>query len=154
MLKERYHIMEDAMKRIVFTLTCLCAVVFLFSNSFSQIGGLDPVGVLNAQLKKYTIKFHLNEYTFTDPKYIKSMDEYAPLIKGVTEKIPGGYSLNVVGHASQDGSDAYNQELSEKRAQTVYDRLLKAGVAANIMKTVGKGEAQNKRAVTFEIKKD
>ena len=139
------------MKRFCIMLASLCAVGLFFSNSYSQ---LDPVALLNSQLKKYKINFHLNEYEFTDPKYIKQMDKYAPLIKAITDKIPAGYVMLVQGHASQDGPEEYNQELSSKRADTVYERLKKAGVSGNIMKPVGKGEALNRRVVNFKIVKD
>ena len=142
------------MKRIVTALSALCLVAFFASSGFSQLGGLDPVSPLNKQLKKYTINFGFNESTFSDPKYIKQMDEYAPIIKGITTKMPGGYTLFVVGHASEEGTDEYNQALSANRAKTVYDRLIQAGVGANVMKFEGKGEALNKRVVTFEIRKD
>ena len=79
------------MKRLFIISITLCAVGLLFSKSYSQLNKLDPVAALNTQLKRYTINFHLNEYNFTDPKYIKQMDQYAPLIKAITDKIPGGY---------------------------------------------------------------
>ena len=60
----------------------------------------------------------------------------------------------VQGHASMDGTEEYNQELSSKRADTVYERLKKAGVSDNIMRAVGKGEALNRRVVNFKIVKD
>ena len=49
--------------------------------------------------------------------------------------------LLVTGHADRIGSDKYNQKLSERRAAAVKDYLTSQGVAANRVKTVGKGEA-------------
>ncbi len=141
------------MKRFIISVFAFCAVAFLSSESFSQLGGLDAVGLLNKQLQKYTINFKFNESSFTDPDYIKKMDEYAPLIKEVTVKIPSGYALVVCGHASKEGTEQYNQYLSAERARTVYKRLIEAGVAAAVMKTEGQGTALDRRVVTFEIRK-
>jgi outer membrane protein OmpA-like peptidoglycan-associated protein len=41
-----------------------------------------------------------------------------------------GYSIKVHGHTDDVGSDAYNLELSEKRAQAVRDYLVQAGIGA------------------------
>ncbi|MBI3952307.1 MAG: OmpA family protein [Acidobacteria bacterium] len=53
-----------------------------------------------------------------------------------------GYRLKVEGHTDNVGSDEYNQKLSEKRARSVYDYLLKSGVSADIITTAGFGETQ------------
>jgi OOP family OmpA-OmpF porin len=50
--------------------------------------------------------------------------------------------ISVEGHCDIVGSDAYNQKLSERRAQVVYDYFLKKGVAADRMRTVGYGRAK------------
>ena len=53
-------------------------------------------------------------------------------------------SLNVklVGHTDSIGPEAYNQGLSERRAKSVMDYLLKNGVAASRMTMMGRGESQ------------
>lgn len=69
-------------------------------------------------------------------------------------------------HCDERGSDAYNQKLSEKRAKSVKNYLVKNGVKNAKVKTVGYGEskpvalghdetswAKNRRAVTISIKK-
>ena len=48
--------------------------------------------------------------------------------------------VEISGHTDNVGSDAYNQELSLRRAQSVKNWLVQRGVAGNRMKTVGKGE--------------
>ncbi|MDB5815565.1 MAG: ompA family protein [Rhodocyclales bacterium] len=47
-----------------------------------------------------------------------------------------------VGHADRVGTDAYNQALSEKRADAVKDFLVSKGVPANRVYTEGKGKTQ------------
>jgi OmpA-OmpF porin, OOP family len=47
-----------------------------------------------------------------------------------------------VGHADRFGSEAYNQQLSERRAAAVKDYLVAKGVEANRVYTEGKGSKQ------------
>jgi OmpA-OmpF porin, OOP family len=51
-------------------------------------------------------------------------------------------NIEVAGHTDSDGEDAANQELSERRAQTVVDELVKAGLPADHFTAVGYGSAQ------------
>ena len=53
-----------------------------------------------------------------------------------------GYSIKVHGHTDDVGSDAYNQELSERRAQAVRDYLVEAGIGAQIITTKGYGKSK------------
>lgn len=50
--------------------------------------------------------------------------------------------VKVAGHTDSVGSDAYNQGLSERRAQSVVDFLIAQGVAANKLSSQGYGEGQ------------
>ena len=50
--------------------------------------------------------------------------------------------LLVTGHADRIGSDKYNQRLSERRAAAVKTYLGSQGIAADRIKTVGKGESE------------
>jgi OOP family OmpA-OmpF porin len=49
-------------------------------------------------------------------------------------------TVKVVGHTDKLGSEAYNQKLSEKRANQVRDYLIAKGVEADRLIAVGKGE--------------
>jgi outer membrane protein OmpA-like peptidoglycan-associated protein len=51
-------------------------------------------------------------------------------------------TLSVEGHTDSIGSDAYNQKLSERRAQAVANYLEKGGIAASRMTAKGFGESQ------------
>lgn len=51
-------------------------------------------------------------------------------------------SVKVAGHTDSVGSDAYNQGLSERRAQSVVDFLIAQGVVANKLSSQGYGEQQ------------
>ncbi len=50
--------------------------------------------------------------------------------------------LEVVGHADSTGSETYNQDLSERRAQAVADYLIGRGVAADRFSASGRGETE------------
>lgn len=51
--------------------------------------------------------------------------------------------LTVVGHTDSVGSDAYNQQLSDKRARSVVDYLVQSGVPrASFVSVAGAGESQ------------
>jgi outer membrane protein OmpA-like peptidoglycan-associated protein len=71
-----------------------------------------------------------------------------PQGREVLSKIAGillvahGYTLKLEGHTDNVGSDAYNQQLSERRAASVRDYLAQSGVSSAIMTSVGLGESQ------------
>lgn len=50
-------------------------------------------------------------------------------------------NIEVIGHADSRGSDAYNQDLSERRAQTVKDYLAAKGIYRTLVTTSGQGES-------------
>jgi OmpA-OmpF porin, OOP family len=51
-------------------------------------------------------------------------------------------NIEVAGHTDADGESGFNQSLSEKRAQSVTDYLVKAGLPANRFMPVGYGSTQ------------
>ncbi len=50
--------------------------------------------------------------------------------------------IEIAGHTDGDGEDAFNQALSEKRAQAVVDYLVKTGLPASRFTAVGYGSTQ------------
>jgi outer membrane protein OmpA-like peptidoglycan-associated protein len=71
--------------------------------------------------------------------------------------------VRVAGHTDSQGSDEYNQRLSEARAKSVQDYLISRGIPANRLAFIGYGESrpidtndtdegrQNNRRVELEI---
>jgi outer membrane protein OmpA-like peptidoglycan-associated protein len=51
------------------------------------------------------------------------------------------YTISVNGHTDDVGTDAYNQKLSERRAQAVRDYLVTAGLPAEILTVQGHGKS-------------
>ena len=50
--------------------------------------------------------------------------------------------LSIEGHTDSDGEEAWNQELSEKRASAVKDTLVERGIESSRLKTKGYGESK------------
>lgn len=51
-------------------------------------------------------------------------------------------SVSIVGHTDSVGSDAYNEDLSMRRANAVKNYMLDKGVDASVINTSGMGESQ------------
>lgn len=66
------------------------------------------------------------------------LDEAAEKIQGH----PDIQLLLVTGHTDRIGSDAYNQKLSERRANQVRDYLISKGVDASRLQAIGKGASE------------
>ena len=62
-------------------------------------------------------------------------------LKAVLEEYPD-VSIIIEGHASKDGSSEYNQKLSDKRANSVKDALITAGIDASRLETKAYGETK------------
>lgn len=67
----------------------------------------------------------------------KSLDEFVAGLKGVTYD-----EITIAGHADRLGSDAYNQKLSERRANAVKAYLVSRGVPASKIRAEGRGESE------------
>jgi len=53
-----------------------------------------------------------------------------------------GTEVLIVGHTDSDGSDSYNQGLSERRASAARSYLISQGVASNRIRISGRGESE------------
>ena len=94
-----------------------------------------------AAMKALQTKF--NNLKFATGSVAMTEDSKA-VIKDVAEllsKYPD-FKLNVVGHASKDGSDELNQRLSERRAEAVKKELVKMGVEGERIMTEGRGSRE------------
>lgn len=81
---------------------------------------------------------YANNSSEIDKKYYDELADLASFIKEYDVD-----SLNVVGHTSASGSAAYNQTLSERRAQSVAKFLTERfGIDSKVINPVGKGESE------------
>jgi OOP family OmpA-OmpF porin len=67
----------------------------------------------------------------------KSIDEAVAKLQGADLEM-----VIATGHTDSIGTEAYNQKLSERRAQAVKDYLVSKGIPASKITTIGKGESQ------------
>jgi OOP family OmpA-OmpF porin len=67
----------------------------------------------------------------------RSIDEALEKVRGTDLEM-----VIATGHTDSIGTDAYNQKLSERRAQAVKDYLVSKGIPASKITTIGKGESQ------------
>ena len=100
----------------------------------------------------FSVNYDVNQYTVTDEEQIK-LKAIANVMKADSD-----LKLNIVGFCDATGSDEYNQKLSQKRAETVKNVLVKKyGVDGDRLtcdwkgKTVAFGDGQNaiNRRVSF-----
>lgn len=66
------------------------------------------------------------------------------ILDDVAEKLRANENVRVriEGHTDAVGSDSYNQDLSQRRADSVADYLASQGVSTDRMRTIGYGESQ------------
>ena len=73
--------------------------------------------------------------------------QHRPQAQGVLDGIYGeiaqvkSANVKVAGYTDRIGSDAYNQKLSQKRAETVANYLVAKGVSQNAISATGYGKA-------------
>lgn len=65
------------------------------------------------------------------------LDDLSAKVRGVSLEV-----VIAIGHADSIGSDAYNQKLSVRRAESVKAYLVSKGIEANRVYTEGKGKKQ------------
>jgi OOP family OmpA-OmpF porin len=88
-------------------------------------------------------KLVLENVNFDYDKATLRADETAVLDEAVaTLNTWGNIKVEVAGHADSRGSDAYNQTLSLRRAESVRSYLVGKGIAAERLNTVGYGERE------------
>lgn len=92
----------------------------------------DGCPVITATLE---LNFAVNSNA-VDAEGTEKVRVFAAFMKDVPE-----YKASIVGHTDSDGTDEFNQKLSEKRANHVKNMLIKEGVAADRLTSSGKGES-------------
>ncbi len=84
------------------------------------------------------VNFAFNSAVLTpESKKILDEDRTVARLKGEPDM-----RVEVAGHTDSVGSDAYNQKLSERRAQAVVDYLVSTGVDPKRLKAVGYGKTK------------
>lgn len=75
-----------------------------------------------ANFKMFTIYFDYDKFDVR-PEYYTRLNEMAMIVDSHSD-----FRILITGHTDSDGSDAYNDELSKKRAQAIKDYFIAKGV--------------------------
>jgi outer membrane protein OmpA-like peptidoglycan-associated protein len=84
--------------------------------------------------------FEFNSAQLT-PFGLKVVDEY---VKALKDPALSPFAFRIVGHTDGVGADKYNDELSQKRAQSVKSYMIAHGVAPMKLETLGAGKRELK----------
>ena len=82
------------------------------------------------------LTFKTGSATITNSSF-KFLDDIADYMKANPS-----FTLSIVGHTDNTGSDEYNQKLSEDRAESVKSYLMKKGIGEISITAEGKGESE------------
>lgn len=127
-----------------------------------DVGALNTeINNLRAELAKKPKEVieHVTEYSapvITNP-FVVYFDQgkfnLTDAAKATLDNVPTSAVVDVVGHVSPEGTEAFNQILSENRAKAVADYLTNRGVKVNSVTGVGKtGKPQNRVVIVTEKK--
>lgn len=98
----------------------------------------EPVVVKEETIVIRDVHFEFNKATLT-PSDMETLSAVATRLKQESSTV----QLRVTGHTDSVGSNAYNQRLSEKRANSVVNYLVESGVPrASFVSVAGAGESQ------------
>ncbi len=89
-----------------------------------------------------TVVVNTNTIGFDFDSSVLRSSSFATLDQLASQLKASGSKVTIEGHASIEGTDRYNQRLSERRAKSVADYLIKAGVNRNNITSVGFGSAR------------
>jgi outer membrane protein OmpA-like peptidoglycan-associated protein len=81
------------------------------------------------------VNFDFNK-SILKPESYPVLDENLAVLKSRPKM-----TIMIVGHTDSDGTDTYNQKLSETRATAVMQYFLEKGIPSGRMKAIGKGES-------------
>jgi len=95
---------------------------------------VGPQGCSCDITRQLTFALNSAELTADDKKILDEVAETLTRLKFI--------SGTVIGHTDSSGSDAYNQKLSERRAQSVATYLEGKGIGAGRLAVSGKGESE------------
>lgn len=120
-----------------------------YNKAHADCGAAQPVAPKAEPPVIHEVGFNLAAHALFDydkstlrPEGQAQLTELATKIKRGEElgQIKSVTGVNVVGHTDSRGSVAYNQGLSERRANSVRNYLIQRGVRAELISAYGEGE--------------
>ena len=107
------------------------------SDRKSEIFNIDfQLSPISKPVQMNNIFYEFGKWTLT-PESEKGLQ---PLVKLLNDN--PNITIELSSHTDYKGNNAENKSLSEKRAQTVVDYLIKAGISKDRLTAVGYGEEQ------------
>jgi outer membrane protein OmpA-like peptidoglycan-associated protein len=97
---------------------------------------VDRVGDQIQLTMPSNVTFAVNSATI-QPGFFKALDDVSATLVQYNDT-----SVDIIGHASSDGDDAYNMTLSQQRAQSVRSYLISKGTESVRINAIGMGETQ------------
>ncbi len=83
---------------------------------------------------KYVVRFPHDVGVVLNPKQVNY------LVSNIVSSSDSLIGIDIIGHTSAVGSADYNQRLSEKRARSIGDMLIKGGAPIHLINPIGMGE--------------
>jgi outer membrane protein OmpA-like peptidoglycan-associated protein len=163
------------MNKLVTVITIIIASFFITSCAKEQVKQPDTVGAASAfvsasndQLAKFPISgFGYKSSVVPAQGWDKWAVAAAPVIKGIVDKLPEGYALEVRGHTDARGPEdpagdkPGNLKISKDRASAVVNSLAKKGISSSKITARGVGSSEplagvdstsaQQRRVTFVV---
>ena len=108
-----------------------------FEAAMAQLAPKPAVAVTEPPLNVYQVLFDFDKSNINDAAQA--------VINQVIALFNANKStaISVTGHTDRAGSDAYNEKLSERRADAVREALIAGGIPAEAITTAWKGESEN-----------
>lgn len=93
-----------------------------------------PVARVQEDSRSYLVFFDFDKYNLTQ--------DAVEVLSNLFSNTQGAKSVHysITGHADRSGSDAYNMKLSERRANSVKEELVRKGIPGNAVSLDWKGE--------------
>ena len=122
---------------------CVRTIEWTAEKEIPECGGAVPVAVEPAP-QMVTERMSLEADTFFDFDKATLRPEGRAQLNELADAIRNAQAVNAVdltGHTDSIGSESYNQQLSERRAQSVADYLVQQGVDPSLISASGQGES-------------
>ena len=115
------------------------------SKSVPAVVTADQTSVVNFELRPALVVGTVMSFDniYFDSGSANLKPESYPVLDGVIAVLQENPNakVQIAGHTDSDGSDSYNQTLSEQRAASVYSYLVSHGISSIRLTTLGFGES-------------
>jgi peptidoglycan-associated lipoprotein len=117
------------------------------STNFAREYFLKPV-LINQEYKMPTVLYPYNQAELLVDAEVNSQDSLNFLLDIMLENPK--YVVQLEAHTDARGADDYNQQLSQRRAETCVKYLISKGIEEGRLKPVGKGELEPRKLANAE----